>query len=365
MAAEQYPTKPARNWCFTINNPTEDDDPNNWDCRYCVWQLEKGKDGTPHHQGYVEFKDVKRLAGVKKINGRAFWSNRKKTQKEAIEYCQKEDTRQDGPWESGDKAPGQGSRTDLAEVAAAVKNGASMQEIADKYESTFILHGKKIEHWRSVLFSTPYNHPTVRGVWYWGPPGTGKSHTAREKYPGLYMKMQNKWWDGYAGEKYVLLDDFDTAGGDKLGHHLKIWCDKYACTGEVKNSTLQLRHEVFIITSNYHPRDMFEGEMLKAIERRMTFTHFDKLPDFDITPTPPTRASNRPPPPFSGVHTDGAANLLSQHMATTTPKPTAASLKWTTPTPDEDCTLTETEQILLEATTTRCDSDDEMDAEFV
>jgi len=36
-----------------------------------------------------------------------------------------------------------------------------------------------------------------------------------------------------------------------LGHYLKIWADKYSCSGEVKGSTVPLLHKYFIITSNY------------------------------------------------------------------------------------------------------------------
>ena len=51
----------------------------------------------------------------------------------------------------------------------------------------------------SNLKQPAYNHDTVRGVWIWGEPGTGKTHYAREKYPNCYIKAQNKWWDGYTG----------------------------------------------------------------------------------------------------------------------------------------------------------------------
>jgi len=98
---------------------------------------------------------------------------------------------------------------------------------------------------------------------------------AREKYGhDLYLKAQNKWWDGYMGQKYVLLDDFDKHGAC-LAHHLKIWADRYSTYGEVKGSTIPLQIEKFIITSNYEPKQLFEdAEMLAAIERRFTKEEF-------------------------------------------------------------------------------------------
>ena len=34
----------------------------------------------------------------------------------------------------------------------------------------------------------PYDHSDVRGLWYWGKPGTGKSRAAREEFPLAYIK---------------------------------------------------------------------------------------------------------------------------------------------------------------------------------
>lgn len=69
------------------------------------------------------------------------------------------------------------------------------------YSTTKKLHGD---------FTEPKDQATVRGVWYTGPPGVGKTHLARTTYPGAFIKSQNKWWDGYLDQKYVILDDFDT-----------------------------------------------------------------------------------------------------------------------------------------------------------
>jgi len=37
----------------------------------------------------------------------------------------------------------------------------------------------------------------VRGIWVWGKPGLGKSYLVRTNEKDLYIKAQNKWWDGY------------------------------------------------------------------------------------------------------------------------------------------------------------------------
>ena len=98
-----------------------------------------------------------------------------------------------------------------------------------------------------------------------------ESHIPLEAFdPNLYNKAQNKWWDGYNQEHTVLIDDFDTHGVC-LGHYLKIWADKYACTGEFKGGTCHLHHRTLILTSNYHPNQLFDDPiLLAAIERRFT-----------------------------------------------------------------------------------------------
>lgn len=83
----------------------------------------------------------------------------------------------------------------------------------------------------------PYCPNHDRGVWIYGPSRTGKSTYARKEWPQAYDKLQNKWWDGYTGQKAVILDDLDT---DTLGHFLKRWMDVHPCNGESKGKTVAL-----------------------------------------------------------------------------------------------------------------------------
>lgn len=71
----------------------------------------------------------------------------------------------------------------------------------------------------------------------------------------------------------MILDDFDK-GGACLGHYLKIWTDRYACTGETKGGQIPLNYDKFIITSNYTPEQLWpeDATLVQAIRRRFKVT---------------------------------------------------------------------------------------------
>lgn len=264
----------SKRWCFTINNPSQEDEVNvkAWDTLYLVYGRETGESGTPHLQGFCTFKSPKRPGAVKKLHAKAHWEIAKGTSLQASEYCKK-----DGDYVEVGTPPTPGKRSDLLAVCEQIKDGSSLRSVAEQFPDTYVRNYRGLANFQALLTSD-YNHDDVRGIWYWGPPGTGKSRKAREDHPNAYLKPQNKWFDSYAGEETIILDDLDK-GGACLGHYLKIWGDRYACSGEIKGGTVKLRHKYFIVTSNYSIEQLWgeDPEMCSAITRRFSVSYF---PDF-------------------------------------------------------------------------------------
>ena len=254
-----------RNVIFTLNNYTQDEYDfivNSPLFKYLIIGKEIGESGTPHLQGYGILLKQIRFNSFKKQFPRFHIESRKGNHEQAAAYCKK-----DGDFIEIGNPPKQGKRTDLLDAITTLKE-SGIQAVAEDHPQTYVKYSRGLRD-LSLMLEQPYEHKSVRGIWLYGPPGTGKSHTARSWDPSLYLKAQNKWFDGYNGQKIILLDDLDTP---VLNHHLKIWSDKYACTGETKGGTIHLRHHLFVITSNYpieHFTDSDEA-MTEALKRRFT-----------------------------------------------------------------------------------------------
>lgn len=102
MSAKRY-----RNWVFTLNNPEDNGVPlpngSDWfarfeHLRYGICQLERGSEGTLHLQGYLEFDRSIRASSIQSALPGSYHSRRMGSRQQAIDYCQKEETRQLGPW---------------------------------------------------------------------------------------------------------------------------------------------------------------------------------------------------------------------------------------------------------------------------
>lgn len=129
---------------------------------------------------------------------------------------------------------------------------------------------------RSILLD-PYEHNDVRGIWIYGRSGVGKSHMARNNYGQFYIKGANKWFDGYAGEETILLDDFGKEDAWLGNRYLKIWADKWSCEAEIKGGTTQLQHKNFIVTSQYKIEELWQDpETVDALTRRFRLITIEK-----------------------------------------------------------------------------------------
>ena len=75
------------------------------------------------------------------------------------------------------------------------------------------------------------------------------------------------------------MDDIGKDAAKCLVNHLKLWADPwYNHPGEIKGSQVRLRHDVFVVTSNYSIEELDCNEVDKAaLERRFKVIKFDKL----------------------------------------------------------------------------------------
>ena len=256
-------------WCWTLNNYTdaEVEAIRAWPTTYSVFGREVGENGTPHLQGFSIFTKRQRLSGCKKLQARAHWEPARGTAEQAATYAKK-----DGNFEETGTLPmtaGDAGKEAEQSRWVAIREHAKRGEFDLIDADVFIRNYRTLKEIRKDFMVKPLDLDAPCGIWYTGAPGVGKSYTARQDYPGAYLKMQNKWWDGYQNEDYVILDDMDCK---ELGHLLKIWSDCYSFVAETKGGAICIRPKKFVVTSNYSINELFGAEMVlsQAIERRFT-----------------------------------------------------------------------------------------------
>lgn len=287
-------SKTHRAWCFTDNDKQaisrwaealQKGEDNFWpDCvRFCIGQLEEGEQQLRKHiQGYVEFKVPRRLAWLKKnLSGTAHWEPRRGTREQARDYCRKPEGRLDGPWEYGDFGKGgAGRRNDLEAVAERVREGATIQQVADEFPIQFIKFNRGIREYQN-LFSKKRDHEEPHEVHvFYGPPGCGKTsrvHTVWGSEPIFWKSAGEKWFDGYNGENVICYDDWNHGW-----FSIDLLCrvlDRYEVRVETKGGTVQLSNSISVITTNTLPRQWYNWDKhggttrLDALLRRVSKWH--------------------------------------------------------------------------------------------
>lgn len=252
-------TNPSRRFCFTINNPESQlvlSPETHSIIRYCIWQYERAPTtGTPHYQGYLECFKPQRFSAIHKLPGFSTASFRiaRGTAEQNVQYCSKDESREDGPWTYG--TPGaQGVSDALTAVKRKLDDGATEEEIADDHFDVWVKHRNAFNAYK-VLKSEKRSWKT-RVVFLYGPPGTGKSSYIREHSPDVHWKSQDKWFDGFSGYSDIALDDF--YGWLPYTLMLRLM-DRYPYDVEVKGAKIPFAPKVMYISSNKLPHQWWAG----------------------------------------------------------------------------------------------------------
>lgn len=262
----------GKRWCFTINNPEDGDvfwkdleahgAVKNQSVHFLIVQEEKGKEGTTHYQGYIEFDDRVRMSTLKTINKRAHWEQAKGTATQNIEYCSKEDTYTGGlryRWGEPTKAKAEVRKTsELRAEAAEELEGVTVEykRLKDMDKQTVLCPG----------FVTAYNaltqdilgpyRPSLQIITLVGPPGIGKSYAIQHFWPehGRCIYGNCGCWFQNPTAKVMIFEEF--CGQIPLQRMLQL-LDPYPLSLEVKGRMAPAMYDTVVITSNSPPCDWY------------------------------------------------------------------------------------------------------------
>lgn len=247
----------AKYWFFTLKSENIEHTQLltlvNTDIIYILFQLERGDGGFEHYQGVFHTQRAVKQSEAKRYTGFSHIHLEQCRSAAAHDYVTKEETRINGPWTAGQKAEaGQGRRTDLEAVVSSIRAGKRGAEVAESHPTEFIKYYRGIERLQQILAEKPRDPANTPNIWIIiGSTGTGKTRRAWTLSNGdLYAKpVDNKWWDGYSGQKFVLFDDF--AGDDQIrSESLLSIVDRYPRIVEFKGGSRHLSSHNFIFTSN-------------------------------------------------------------------------------------------------------------------
>ncbi|UDN67461.1 replication-associated protein [robinz virus RP_334] len=251
----------SRTWCYTSFKESEPFVDLN-QISYQIHQLEICEStGRPHWQGLVSFTNARSFSSVPVyLQDPAAHVEFCKNTPAAIAYCQKDDTRVDGPFAYGTLPSAEPDNwwqtlTDL--------------ELWTRHSSWMLRHHNGVAAFRRTIKRVYNERPTPKVVLLFGCPGSGKSRGARLLGgTELYPKPVGPWWDGYLGHRVVLWDDFYSS---ELYSDLLRWLSELPISVPVKGAFTPLEATTFIFTSNSHPREWYPNVSDKtALWRRVT-----------------------------------------------------------------------------------------------
>lgn len=263
-------------WCFTDQSCEEKINTKEANVTYLIIGREIGKKTKkPHHQGYVEFgakvslRVAKNRLGLKK----AHFELARGTAEENRIYCSKEGSLL---LESGTPKR-QGERKDLDAVKEIIEAGGNDNDLADANWSSYLRYHKAYAEYRRVrLRASTNDFRRVRVVVLAGRTGCGKTRFATKYSSYTISGSELQWWDGYQGEKAILIDDYNSAA--RIEYLLRI-LDGHQLRLPIKGSFTYAQWTLVFITTN--ERWLHDGAPKfhkEALSRRIS-KRFDAFED--------------------------------------------------------------------------------------
>jgi len=282
-------TARKRKWFFTWNNYTEEDVQmlkNSAECekstiRHILFGHEIcPKTGTPHLQGNIYFKNAISCLALKKRYGKVpHWEPTRGNEEQVRDYCSKED----GEWYEYGEPECQGKRNDINLVKEMIKQGKGMRDILEVATSFQSIRSAEIR----LKYGEPQRFWKTFVQWFCGPTGSKKTRKALKILMALgevYKITKGKWWEGYDGHKYILIDDYrpDFCSFEELLTIL----DRYPVRVECKGGSRELLARHIIITTPLSPEKTWEGrtneDMMQLLRRIDEIVIFKKKKDTKV-----------------------------------------------------------------------------------
>lgn len=143
---------PLRSWCFTISNPTPDDESairsldGDQVARLAVGKEIAPTTGTPHLQGYVRFHKSHRQGQVRQLlGGRAHVEPRNGTEPEASKYALKDgDVMINLGTDATPKKEDEDYRSAAKRVIQAIDSGATPRQVWEQNRVFYMFNSQKI-----------------------------------------------------------------------------------------------------------------------------------------------------------------------------------------------------------------------------
>lgn len=252
----------SRGWIFIWNNYTHEDilylqkQPF---CKYLVYSKKINLLNTPYLQGYVHYNTLKSFGQVV-LDFKDNYIERKSWEEAVINYLKKDD-----------RFVKRGSPP-----LTKIQKGKKIKDFLNN-QFKMIKENKQNEinsKIQNQIEKNPLDYTSEDNYWYYGPKDVDKNEKAREDLKNPYLKLCNQHWNNYQMEENVLIEDFNKRSMFLL-HHLKMWSDKYPFYIEIKNKIGKIRPKRIIVTSNYHPKDIWKRrEDYESILRRFKIKFF-------------------------------------------------------------------------------------------